>query len=71
MKAASGELSLTVITIVAIGLVLGIFTAIMPLVKNKIASGFGEQASTTGDTSVSDLGPGSTTGGAGGTEAGG
>lgn len=39
MKAATGELNLTVITIVAIALVIGFFTAILwPNIKNSINS---------------------------------
>ncbi len=36
MKAASGELNLTVITIVAIAAVIGFFWLILPMVKNTI-----------------------------------
>ncbi len=39
MKAASGELSLTVITIIAIGLVIAFFTAVLwPNIKGSINS---------------------------------
>ncbi len=39
MKAATGELNLTVITIVAIALVIGFFTAILwPQIKNSVNS---------------------------------
>lgn len=36
MKAASGELNLTVITIIAIGAVLGFFTLFFPTIKKSI-----------------------------------
>lgn len=39
MKAATGELNLTVITIVAVALVIGFFTAVLwPSIKNSINS---------------------------------
>lgn len=39
MKAATGELNLTVITLVAIGLVIAFFTAFLyPQIKNSIAN---------------------------------
>lgn len=43
MKAATGELSLTLITVVAIGLVLALFTAIVwPSIRDRITGTFDE-----------------------------
>ncbi len=50
MKEASGELSLTVIVIVAIGAVAAIFWMFFPGLKDSIKSGF--QCATTGTTDV-------------------
>lgn len=69
MKAASGELSLTVITIIAIGAVLAIFTFIMPTIKETIKGQFTDQT-TKGNDLIKDAGDKGVTGGtAGGTEA--
>lgn len=51
MKEASGELSLTVIVIVAIGAVAAIFWMFFPGLKDSIQSGF--ECATTGNTTVS------------------
>lgn len=50
MKEASGELSLTVIVIVAIGAVAAIFWAFFPGMKDSIKAGF--ECATTGATTV-------------------
>lgn len=50
MKEASGELSLTVIVIVAIGAVAAIFWLFFPNLKSSIQAGF--ECATTGKTTV-------------------
>ena len=40
MKAATGELNLTLITVVAIGAILAIFSALLPQIKEKIIGGW-------------------------------
>ena len=50
MKAATGELNLTVITIVAIALVIGFFSAVLwPNIKNSINSQWNDIATTCPD----------------------
>ena len=41
MKEASGELSLTLIAVIAIGAVLALFNLVWPSLKEKIKNGFG------------------------------
>jgi len=43
MKEASGELNLTVVTVVAIAAVLGFFVAFWPTIKGKITSTWTQQ----------------------------
>ena len=42
MKEASGELNMTVVTIVAIAAVLGFFWAMWPTIKKQVANNWGE-----------------------------
>ena len=42
MKAATGELSLTVITVVAIGIVAALFAALWPTIKSRIQGAWDE-----------------------------
>ena len=42
MKAATGELNLTLITVIAIGAILAFFWAMWPGIKEKISSGWDE-----------------------------
>ena len=54
MKEASGELSMTLVTIIAVGIIVGIFAVFWPQISetiNKIWNGFEENA-------VSNTGPG-------------
>ena len=44
MKEASGELNLTLITIVAIAAIAGLFALLWPTIKNTINSKWGETA---------------------------
>lgn len=44
MKEASGELNLTVITIIAIGVVIGFFYAFWPTIKTSIENQFNDVA---------------------------
>ena len=46
MKAASGELSLTVITIIAIGAVIGFFWLLWPTIQNSISSQWNNMTNT-------------------------
>lgn len=48
MKAATGELNLTLITIIALGAVLGFFWLLWPSIQEKITGTWDEQTGQTG-----------------------
>ncbi len=52
MKEASGELNLTVVTVVAIAAVLGFFVAFWPTIKGKITSTWTQQEQDGGNIHV-------------------
>ena len=54
MKAATGELNLTLITIVALGAVLGFFWLMWPTIKDKISSTWDNSTNQTGYVEVVD-----------------
>ncbi|HOO68298.1 MAG TPA: hypothetical protein PLC53_02925 [Bacilli bacterium] len=54
MKAATGELNLTLITIIALGAVLGFFWLLWPSIKEKITDTWDDQTSQTGYVEVVD-----------------
>ena len=50
MKAATGELNLTLITVVALGLLLALFTGFMwPSIKEKLTSSWDDTGASEGD----------------------
>lgn len=53
MKAATGELTLTVITVIAIGAILAFFWAFWPTIKNRIGGTFNSSTGSTGDNTWS------------------
>ena len=54
MQAATGELNLTLITVVALGLLLALFTGFMwPSIKEKLEGGWGDQDVDSGDLDMS------------------
>lgn len=52
MKAATGELNLTLITIIALGAVLGFFWLLWPSIKEKISTTWDDNTSQTGYVEV-------------------
>ena len=47
MKAATGELNLTLITVIALGLLLALFTTtLLPAIKNKLTNNWDDQDET-------------------------
>lgn len=54
MKAATGELNLTLITIIALGAVLGFFWLLWPSIQEKITGTWDDQTSQTGYIEVVD-----------------
>ena len=53
MKAATGELNLTLITVIALGLLLTLFTSFMwPAIKEKLTAEWGEQGSDNGGLDI-------------------
>lgn len=54
MKAATGELNLTLITIIALGAVLGFFWLLWPSIKDQITGTWDDQTGQTGYIEVVD-----------------
>ena len=54
MKAATGELNLTLITVVALGLLLALFTGFMwPNIKEKLENGWADTGAAEGELDMS------------------
>ena len=54
MQAATGELNLTLITVVALGLLLALFTGFMwPSIKEKLQTGWDDTGAAEGDLDMS------------------